>query len=344
MKKIKLVFSIIFIVLVFVTGYSQHRGGHIQNKDFSGNYYTKGDFYRARASGAKFNNAVLKEAIFHGADLKNAQFKGADVAKSSFYGADLKNATMEGTIADEANFEGADMHKGQFNKSMFRCARFYGTSLNSAICRNCDFSGANLDRADLRAADLSGSNFSGANITANTLIDSNTKGLPDKFAWGKQTSAVPSCKGPLTKCVLIRNKYQKAYLNYIYGGTPTLPKGTSPNLSQEGVKDGFKFNLIQVPNNPGYYMIQHEDSGFHLNSRAGNQVSFDRNVGQAETAQWFLIYVGVYNEMGHTYKLKNKGNGSILHTENGILESQRDIPAGWHSSLWAFGGCDPGPQ
>jgi len=343
MNNIKLILSFIFTSL-FVSGYGQHRGGHIQNKDFSNQYFTSGDFYGARANGAKFNNCFLSGANFHGADLKNTQFKEANVSRSTFYGADLKAARMEGTIADGSNFEGADMHKGQFSKSTFRCARFYGTSLNTSICRDCDFSGANLDRADLRAADLSGSNFSGANITKNTLIDSHTKGLPEKYAWGKQTANVPACKDPLSKCTVIKNKYKNTYLMFNDDRTASVIKGVSPFSTQHGVKDGYKFILTQIPNSIGHYTIQDEDLLLYLMSIGDGRVSFERNVSRSETAQWFLIYVGVHPEMGHTYKIKNKGNGNILHTENGILEAERNIPAGWHSSLWSFGGCDPGPQ
>ena len=193
MKHIKQTLCVAFVTLFITTGFGQHRGANIQNKDFSNKTFTKGDFYGSTASGAKFNHSKLIEANFYGAKLTNTQFVKTNILGATFYGSDLKLARMEGAIGDEANFEGADMHRGQFDNSSFRCARFYGTSLNSASCKNCDFSGANLDRADLRAADLSGSKFTNANITANTLIDSNTKGLPQKHLWGVGYQAGTTC-------------------------------------------------------------------------------------------------------------------------------------------------------
>ncbi len=185
MKNTKTLFPFSLMLIFVLNIFGQHRGANIQDKNFSNRTIKYGDFYGATANRAIFNHAIVKNASFHGAQLRSVQFKKTDISRSTFYGADLKFSRMEGAVADEANFEGADMHKGQFNNSFFRCARFYRTSLNTAKCRNCDFSGANLDRADLRGADLSGSNFTKANITSNTLIDSNTKGLPPKSMWSK---------------------------------------------------------------------------------------------------------------------------------------------------------------
>jgi len=121
--------------------------------------------------GADSPDADLHKMNLSGSDLSKSKFVGTDlgesnIERSDFTESDLSEVEMTDAMASHANFRKAILEGGQFVRTDFRNARFFGAKA----------SGANFEEANLADADMSVMDLQGANLTGAVLIGANLEG------------------------------------------------------------------------------------------------------------------------------------------------------------------------
>jgi hypothetical protein len=84
-------------------------GYSIENRDFSGSYFTRSDMRLADFRGSKLIGAWLEDVDFRNADLRKAELNDAKLGGADLRDAHLQGANLTGAILEEADIRGADL-------------------------------------------------------------------------------------------------------------------------------------------------------------------------------------------------------------------------------------------
>jgi hypothetical protein len=193
------------------------------------------DFERARADGADFTGAILREASFAAAKARQANFtkaqmdavnlNDADVSGANFSDAYLAYAQMLMVIATDANFEytiltGAKAVRGVFTRARFESAHMEKVDFSAARLVEANFSGAELREVKFNEADLTGARLEDAAVREDVSVggakmDPATRALffMPRSAYGKMSGPILKMDKPdaPTKAAEFKKKYPREF-------------------------------------------------------------------------------------------------------------------------------------
>jgi uncharacterized protein YjbI with pentapeptide repeats len=140
----------------------------------------KADFTAADLSGAYFDGADLRAAIFGcapsgletGTGLLEAADADSDCARlegARFIASRLQGANFQGAQAKEASFSSANLRGAFMSAANLQGANFWDAHLEGAMLSDADLRGASLSVAHSEGADLSGVDAQGANFVGSHL-------------------------------------------------------------------------------------------------------------------------------------------------------------------------------
>lgn len=102
-------------------------------------------FVGADLTGADFEGANLRRAIFDGADLEGANLAGADMRNGSFIGANLMKVALDGADMRGARFQRAKLSLSNMQDAKLKGADMRGVRGRYAVWRRADWWNARMD-------------------------------------------------------------------------------------------------------------------------------------------------------------------------------------------------------